>query len=749
MSPTGVAGAALAAVLATLAGCSGCGNDPKQPAPDAAIDPRCTSHPDTFVRQTFLALAGRRPRSQAETDVYVDLYTAAAASGDDPKTAVARAIMARPELTERWIDVAMDALHVQRADIQTEAACWQHGLRSDATTDPALAIAIRDQAATGAGDGHGQWTLVDLARSAMALDDLTPLYRAQLFSLVSHPIPAANVAPVEAELARREDFGTTFDAGYLHRDIVCLGCHTSAHSVTDSDDPATDRFWPVPGAPEAAVYGDPTGVAPGRAHAAFRVDGFVSDGRGGNRPWGWSEACGLFNSPASLQDDPADLDAKLGSITGKRATVYDLEQALSRGFAKLRASGPPTDQTPLADPDAALAWLVTVKMAEDVWREATGTPLTIANYFPRNQAASEQLSRLAGTLVTNNYSLRALLVAVVTSDYFDLPAPEAGCGGGPYPLANVFDPWVIADPDEAKRHNGAGDAVQPVPPRALVTAANAALEWGPPPDATRFADYGEGCDGLTCTELHGDCQQFGACCETEKAVCKDGGMDPALELAFERGVGMFLRNSERGFAGLDFQGRLSWEDRYGACARPAWVTEDALDRLVAAGAADPTATARDVVAALKDRLIGEPAIADGAETSALTDVVGALDAPASAVTAPALRQVCAALLASPQFLLRGVAGRGGERPKLTPANADYAAICGELAASGIGAPVTSVTCTGDKLALTAAPVPPLRRSAPPADVVRVLAPPRRLEPLRRPAPLATPVQLRHVPRHAN
>ena len=56
---------------------------------------------------------------------------------------------------------------------------------------PALAIAIRDRSASQGGDGS-PFTMLDLARSSLALDDLTPIYRGQLFSLVSHPIPAAN-----------------------------------------------------------------------------------------------------------------------------------------------------------------------------------------------------------------------------------------------------------------------------------------------------------------------------------------------------------------------------------------------------------------------------------------------------------------------------------------------------------------------------------------------------------------------------
>ena len=119
-----------------LGGCSGCGGD--SATPDGGIDAtatfdQCDGDAASFVRQSFLALDGRRPMSQAEVDVYVDLYRSAETLGDDPRDTVARAIMNRPEFAERWIDVAMDALHVQRLDIQSEVDCWDTGLRGTTT----------------------------------------------------------------------------------------------------------------------------------------------------------------------------------------------------------------------------------------------------------------------------------------------------------------------------------------------------------------------------------------------------------------------------------------------------------------------------------------------------------------------------------------------------------------------------------------------------------------------------------------
>jgi len=422
---------------------------------------------------------------------------------------------------------------------------------------------------------------------------------------------------------------------------------------------------------------------------------------------GLTSGCGQWNAPGGIPDDPAGIDAKLASITGLRPTVFDLDGALSRGFQALRAGGAPA--AALADPDAALAWLVTLKMTEDVWRQATGTRLTIANYFPRNQAASDLLHALARSFVASGFSLEALLVAIVSSDYFNRIPPDGACGARPYSYPNVFDPWVTSEADPARRLNGPGDAVTAVDGRTLISAAAAALEWPDPPVPSRFPDYGEpACADRTCPELRTLCEgPVSSCCNTHQLACVMNGPLPLEELRFQRAVGLFLRSSERGFRGLSFQARLSWEDRYGACTKPRWVAEDFIDRLAAAGVATAGATARDVVAALKDRLIGEPTIADGPEAAALTAIVGDLAGPASGA-AYRLRRVCGALLGSPQFLLQGIAGRGGPRPLLTPAGAGYDAVCAGLAAGGIGTPGLAVSCAGGALGLSPA------RTAPPA-----------------------------------
>jgi hypothetical protein len=726
---------ALLLLTVLLAGCEGCGNDngnSTDAGPDGPGDntfDQCNSEPHDFVRHSFLALTGRRPKGQAEVNVYADVMKASADLGDDAKDVVARAIMQRPEFADRWTSVIMDALHVQRLDIQSEASCWDQAMISPVTAD--LASKIRDKTATQYSHPTA-FTMLDLARSSLALDDLTPIYRAQLFSLVSRPIPAANVGAVQAELARREDFGSSFDASYLHRDVVCLGCHSSDQSVTDSDDPVADRHWPVPGSPEKLLYAAPfSTIDPATAHAPFRVDGFVDAGN--SRPWSWSSRCGSFAAPSAVPNDIAGVNGKLGSITGQRSTVYDVEAALARGFTNLRGMALPNDEA-ITDPDTALAWLVTLKITEDVWREATGTSLTIANYFPRNEASSKELYRLATVFAKSGFSLKSLLSAIVGGDYFARQAPDAGCGPSPYTYPNVFDPWVISDADEARRKNGPGDAVTSLDARTLVSATAAALDWTAPPNESLFPDHGEDCvNSTSCSRLMQLCQG-GQCCESAQA-CQAGGYIPYDELGFQRGVGMFLRNSERGFRGLDFQARLSWEDRYGGCAKPPWMmktnTPDFIDKLAAAAAQDPSLTVADVLAALKDRMIGEPAIADGAETDALVAIMGPLDGPGDNANAGNLRRVCAALLESPQFLLAGIAGKGGDIPALTPPTASYDAVCADLAAKGLGVPGRVLTCGAGTVTLAAArtstpAVEPAHAVWPePAPRVRMPADPRR------------------------
>jgi len=694
-------------LLSLASGCSpGCNVPPAgdDGEPDAQPQPAdCAADAPAFVREASLAILGHRPSSQHEVDAYVALYQqveaakAAGTSTANPREVVARAMLARPEKIDRWTIHFMDALRVTRIDDQSQAACWKDALR--AAADPALATYVRDNAPTAT--GTGAFSMLDLARSAIALDDPTPIYRAHLFPLVSAPIIAANVPPVEAELARREDFGNAFDAAYLNRDVVCLGCHNSETSVTYSIDPKMNRHWPIAGHVDAAVFGMSMGEDPAKAHAVFRVDGFAADQRGSRRPWGMSGDCGMFIDPSSVPADPAGVDGALATLRGQRLTVYDLDRVLKKGFDALRggsiAVGPDGS---IADPDQALAYMVATNIVEGVWREAVGTRLTIANYFPRNQAARDVLQQLTDDFVKNGYSLDDLLVDVVTSDYFARKPPEAGCGATPYDYPAIYDPWTYGDADAAKRGNGPGDAIAPVSARTLLSSAYAGLEWSAPPDE-QFPSDETGCEQLSCNELAQACA-FGECCDTYDVKCK--GQPPASspdELPFLRSVGVYLKSGERGFRGLDFQARLGWEDRFGACKKPARVKGmDFIDRARAAGAAASGATVGDVVSVIKDRLIGEPSVSAGAEQNALEALVGtSMSSPASMLSDAGARRLCGVLLSSPQFVLQGMAGRGGTASIVSVPGDGFDDACAKIANAKLAG--WTVTCASG--ALTAVP----------------------------------------------
>jgi hypothetical protein len=690
---------------AGAAGGAGAGEAGASGGPQAEVFPawtKCQASEQAFVRKAMLAVLGRKPRGQAEVDVLVDIIHAvdaldqAAASGGATgaggaagaggagvaslpggdmrraRKAAVGALMSREEYLFRWIDFYRDALRVQRVEELANPSCYGTTLRSDGT---AVAELVRDRAPDAPPDGHGPFTMRDLVLSSLKLDDVSPMYTGNIFAMLRLSFSGANAAPDKLELARRGEFGAWFDAAYLHRDGVCLRCHNSEASVTFSATPALNRHFPLPGKLEKALFGDSAGPpADGgvegiaRMHAPLRFDGFVDAGSA--RPWGWNGDCGRFAARGTLGPDVAKVDAAFGNIHGDRASAWDLSSSLQAGFAKLRQHGlsrGPGGEIP--DPDEAFAYLVAASVVERVWVEIVGTPLTIANYFPRNQAARDTLLSLTEGFVATGFSHRSLLAAILQSPYFNLLAPEAGCGGAAYPLPALFDPWVTADADALLHGNSPADAIVPISSRTLLRAAHAALGW-PAAPGSAFPDRGE-----------------------------DEG-------ELQAGVGVFLKNGEPGFRGLDFQATLSWESRFGACARPTWAKADFIDGLLDAAALDGAATARDLVIALKDRLVGEPSIDEELERPALEAVLGvSLDAEALSLGAeadPRLRQICGALMSSPQFLLSGLAPRdfSGGPPRLLAPVDRYQAICASIADTGL-IDGLALSCEGSSLAVTA------------------------------------------------
>lgn len=617
-----------------------------EPAPPAVAGYECQASDQTFVRRALLATLGRRPLGQGEVEAFATAMAAARARAVPghpvaERRVVARAMFHDPAFRERWADFFMDALRVARSGTQSQQHCYGTP-GSEPPEAGGLAAYVRDHDATANQPPGGAFTMQALLASALDLDDLSVVYRAHLFAMLARPI-RGNASELDLELARRNDFGSLFDAAYTNRDLGCLGCHNSELSVTYSSDPESNRFWPVPGLFERALFGRSSGLVPGsesseqdallRSRAMFRVLDVVSDT--GRAPYGWDSArCGLFQVPD--KDDPLGVDAYFGTVRGPRASVWDLERALRRGADLLAQRGLERDpEGVIADADQAFAYLVALNIVEQVWIETMGNPLTIAHHFPRTSVQRDLLVRLTDSFVSAHFSLETLLLDIMTEPLFNLASPSVGCLPGPYSLPRLFDPWTDAEPLLERRGNSLADAVFPISPRPLRKSLHHALAWPPYPEYP-----------------------------------SQGSDEEALQAA----LGFALRSGEPGQRGLDFQGRLAWEATYGSCAPLA--SEDFISRLASRALTPPRSATLAAIVALKDRLLGSSQVS-ASERSQLEQFLGFdLDRPAPDDLETSLRSLCGVLVSTPQFQLAPIVAPDTRSvPALSPAEASLAANC--------------------------------------------------------------------------
>ena len=657
----------------------------------------CQAGDQAWVRRAIFSLTGRRPWGQTEVKAFTDLLTAIRAadrvevgpfgelgnvlpaSGESlapARQTAARILMQDPSFRRRWADFFMDALRVTRVETKSFETCY--GSPNVSFSDAGnLAGWVRDHDAGETNAPVPDFTMRQLLDSALELDDLSPLYRAHLLAMVSRPYTAANVGPLELERARRQNFGANFERAYLHRDRVCLACHNSEYAVTFDVDPAGNRHWPIPGLFEKALYGASNAQHPPeeaetkgsdelRAISMFRYAG-VHD-PSGLSPYGWNgEACGKFSVP--VDDDPLLVDTFFGSIRstpddpdrGRRASVWDLERALHRGVDRLadhglvRLSGDVLD-----DPDEAFAYMVAQNIVDQVWAEIMGQRLTIATYFSRTEMQRDILRRLADHFVATHFSLQTLLFDILAHPLFNLKSPEEGCGASAYEVPRILNAWSDAELDPAMRQNSPGDGVFAISSRPLRRSLHTALEW---PDYPEYPTN--------------------------------------AERVFQTSIGFFLKDGEPGFRGLDFQGRLSWETKYGACAQQG--PNDVISKFVSLAQDTPGTTLGDVVIAIKDRLIGEPWIEPTQEKPLLVKLLASsLEDQTLALLDVRARIYCGLLVSSPQFMLGGMVPRDTEQvPKLVLPGVSYDAICTNMRtkASALAGPYM-IHCDGGRVTVT-------------------------------------------------
>ena len=725
------------------------GEGAEAPLPQAYYE--CQGSDQAFVRRAIQGVLGRRPYSQAEVNMYTDMIADIdTIDGVDPKAPAAfpgaplrhsrkvfmSALYQSPDYQSNWEDLYRDFLRVQRYDEYNNAPCYAVRTRFDDAAR--VAAFVRDNPPDGPGDGGQPPTMGDIVAGSLELDDVSPIYLANLFSMLSKTYAGANGVEIESEVGRRRDFGAWFDAVYLNRDTVCLQCHNSEFSVTQTPDEATNRHYPVPALLEKALFGYSTGV-PGdavgepvdRMHGALKYarffsnctveapdsnnykaaiadgsiqadacpDGFrrcrTASSQGpidwmcestyqatrNSRPWSWNAACGIFVPKSKIPLDLAGIDTKFGKVTGLRTSMWDMEASLKAGFAKLKTEGlgADPDTWEVADPDKAFAYLTAMNIVEKVWKEVTGTGLTIQTYYPRNAAARDMLQQLTETFIASGYSNHALLEEIFASPLLNLASPDSGCWENAYSLPRIFDPWVTAEETPDKRNNSVGDGAIMLSGRTATRSAYGSLGW-------RLSAHGA---------LYPGVAGWG-----ENAVTTNGINSGTVERQFQQETGFFAKNTEVGFRGFDFQARMGWEDRFARCNKlvPNQLAPDVIDLLAERAKKPGTATVRDVVDVLKDRIFGTTNISE-AEQPALEALLGAsLDADANTLSNPdlALRRACGVMIASPQALMLGIAPPDSNAvPKLTPKPARYDALCTPLEAMTLPDGLT-ITCNGEE-----------------------------------------------------
>jgi len=582
-------------LLALLA----CKSDPPTPPVVETGPPSsCDAGDDAWVQRAIPLMWGRKPRGSAEVRAW------SAMVAQEGREAVVRAMAEDPEFAGWWRQWIADALAVARSGDKAYSACFMSPRRD--THDGSLTQYIRGvsepwSAPTPPG---GSFNMADVILDAIEADDLAVAWQVNLYSRMNRPVQGANVSIEELEFNRRTNFGESFFETYLNRNLDCVLCHNSQFSTTDDEDARYDRTWQLPGFHETALLGSNISFVKEEAYAIFRTEDVLRY-EGARRPFGMHGECGRLRGPNSITGPDLlgqDLTIFIDEY-GPEGSVWQLERNLATGADMLAADGLDIVGEGQVSGRESFAYLLGARISDLVFEQATGGRLTIAHGFPRNLEQASRLEALTDGFVGTGFSLRELLVDITADELFN-PGLPSECEMQSYGLPPVSNPWSREEEDPEKRKNSPGDLVHRHTARVLLNSANDHLGWAPP-------------RGWRLSEA---------------------------ESEFQASIGVWLRESQPGFNGTDFQGLLALHDRYAACesAEPDWIDallDDSVGR-----------STREVVATLKDRLLANGAIAPD-EEPLLQALLGPLDDPADALDPGALRAVCGAIVTSPSYML--------------------------------------------------------------------------------------------------
>lgn len=578
------------------------------PAPDPAPPASCDAGHEAWVQRVLPLLWGRRAVGAAEVQAWASM------ADQVGREAVIAGLAQGEPYREWWAIWLTDALAVARVGDKSFEECF--GIAELSTHDGSLTQHLRSSATPWISPWPGgSFTMRDVLLDALVADDLAVVWQANLYARMGRPVEGANVSREELEYNRRVNFGEGFYETYLNRNLDCLACHNSSFSVTDAPDARFDRTWQLPGRHETALLGDPARTDKDGLFALFRHDGVAY---GPRRPWGMSEECVTLRGPNGIGGPDllaVDRSFFIESFDPS-GSVWDLERLLAAGADDLATDGLRIADDGTVDGRQSFAYLVAARIVDRVFEAAVGGRLTISHGFPRNLEQAKRLEAYTDLFVQSGFSLQALLTAITADDLFN-PGLPSECEMQAYGLDPVVVPWTVEDEDPALRGNSPGDLVHRLPARVLLRSAHAHLARDVP---------------------------------QEWAL---GGN----ESDFQATLGVFLRESQPGFNGTDFQGLLAFQTRFATCGNVN--ADDWLADLLARGADNTT---DQVVRAIKDHLLADARI--GADERALLEyLVGPFDGRAGDVDPRAMRLVCGAMMNSAPYMLT-VAPTTSEPPRL-------------------------------------------------------------------------------------
>lgn len=413
-------------------------------------------------------------------------------------------------------------------------------------------------------------------------------------------------------------------------------------------------------------------------------------------------------APALETKVPTMTDRRLFSIIrngwGEMPAVASSDQQAWDNVEWIRQNYAFTPAVQMDDRSHGLVLLMAANIVNQVVDEVAGEDLVMPHGFPRNVDQATALSSLTNTLMTSGFSLRALLSEIVLSDAFNRRSPQEQTTL-PYdlPLLTVPEAEVspTIQPALGDNANSQGDLVHRHGPAGLFQQVHAALGWPSPP-------------------LHGDDQAY-----------------PNADLMTSAGryTSRRLREHEQ----VSLSSFLAWETEVATCRKPDLVfagdvslvagsTASATDLVgpgewvdwidvLAADAESRNDTWNDLARAIKDRLLAEDSFTStewqaiatmwGVQgtNSPVWTVFGGGDGVVSAAEEDLLRDYCGALLASPQFMLRGVVESPpppGQITAYVPALADPSCLPGEVC----GAPALTAYYAAQYASLPADPNEP-------------------------------------------